>query len=329
MSDDQPIAVTAPVLYVPDMLPAWLAGERHHHVLKSETAPNPLGRLGRSEYFKVTERVVPVVPPAMESVECPTCEGRPWTLLSICCGYEWVLPTRRATWEEVDAIRQSFVDATDEMYGDHDRVGIIEGPCPTCDGKGQVTVLAVGAEQYRNKKYGRAWHFNMPAMVGGNYEWERRTVVAYQLVGVEKLPVVAAVGPHGHPTEDWPKDDHIRWYRTAGIALWRWKDDGPWPIDADHEPWAVGLAPGDLVIRWRAIRKLDEPIIDQACPTCRGEVWKTCPECRGLGLHRLYNDRLCPKCFGKNEVLIEPPCPTCSAGQVPLVLTPGLCEVTP
>jgi hypothetical protein len=231
------------VLYSPDDLPAWLAGERHHHVVKAETVREwreaidspwvPYGPIwGDVEWDHdvltnpelLRERVVPVVPPALETVECPTCDG---------------------------------LGRVKSRIGNHPY-------CPTCDGKGQVTRLAVG-------------HI------------ERRTVVAYQLVGVEKLPVVGYDAKRVMP----PCVVEIRTIERTLFDLVA--ADGT-EHNVTDEPWAAGLAPGDLVIRWRAIRVLDEPIIDQACR------------------HGSFSPHYAEACD--------------DSGRVPLVLTPGLCEVS-
>jgi hypothetical protein len=166
-----------PVLYSPDDLSAWLAGERHHHVVKAETLYRMrLDDGSWSAWYKYTAdewaaftaeaddtfeseaRVVSVVPPALETVECPTCgKGELGRHLS---GGEVI----RCWWA-----------------GSH------------CDGKGRVTVLAVGAEQWGDgKPLGRSDTTDPDEMAEEEAAIRQfgRTVVAYQLVGVEKLPVV-------------------------------------------------------------------------------------------------------------------------------------------
>jgi hypothetical protein len=267
------------VLYSPDDLLAWLKGERRHHVVKAETVRTLVGGLSPDRYV---ERVVPVVPPALETVECPTCGG--------------------------SGHGATFVDHLLKRGPD---------PCPSCDGKGRVTVLAVGAEQWRatHDSSGTTgeWETDTTAAPTGRHPGftvERRTVVAYQLVGVETLPVVEQ--ERLNVLEDYPRIE------IAGPTYVREHYFGdPWPNckPSDrmwlhrklYEPWAAGLAPGDLVIRWRAIRVLDEPIIDQACPECGGARIKV-----EAGT---FPHKSCPTCNG--------------SGRVPLVLTPGLCEVTP
>jgi hypothetical protein len=278
------------VLYSPDDLPAWLRGERHHHVVKAERV-----RECRHQFIddtwevwgpicdgagvrwhdggadiEVRERVVPVVPPALESVECPTCgKGELGRHLS---GGEVI----RCWWA-----------------GSH------------CDGKGQVTVLAVGAEQCR--------HIGDWIAHEADCNWpesERRTVVAYQLVGVETLPVVDSatlVKDEPYPCIEIEDGGDVYLHMGPSTGFDAENLDADEATYVTDEPWAAGLAPGDLLIRWRAIRVLDEPIIDQACPECSGAS--------GGGAKKWFGDQLlCGGCG--------------NAGRVPLVLTPGLCEVT-
>jgi hypothetical protein len=248
------------VLYSPDDLPAWLAGERHHHVVKAETVRDCLHFHAGLPcwHTDVTERVVSVVPPALETVECPDCgwTGGAWTPANI---------------------------------------------CPSCDGKGQVTVLAVGAEerQYLTTDGWCVLGDGQEDVWEASFENEKRTVpvVAYQLVGDETLPVWDGMC-------DGSRRPHIHLYPRR-VALYPGEHNGV-ADDVTDEPWAAGLAPGDLVIRWRAIRVLDEPIIDQACPECGGARIKV-----EAGT---FPHKSCPTCNG--------------SGSVPLVLTPGLCEVT-
>ena len=57
---------------------------------------------------------------------CQTCGGHPWSLRLICCGHEDEPAPGRTSWDEINAIRNSYIEAEG-----HDRQAIIVA-CPDC-----------------------------------------------------------------------------------------------------------------------------------------------------------------------------------------------------
>ena len=83
----------------------------------------------RSALTSMPEQVRRLIEP------CQTCDGHPWSLRLICCGHEDEPAPGRTSWDEINAIRNSYIEAEG-----HDRQAIIVA-CPDChNGKPTFTL---------------------------------------------------------------------------------------------------------------------------------------------------------------------------------------------